>query len=41
MLFVHDPKAIHHISVKEVEIYEEATWFTRLVLVYILRVLYF
>ncbi|PIL26726.1 cytochrome P450 [Ganoderma sinense ZZ0214-1] len=30
MLFVHDPKAMHHIAVKEQDIFEEATWFTRL-----------
>ena len=31
MLFVHDPKAMHHIAVKDQDIFEEATWFTRCV----------
>nr|VWO94673.1 Acyl-CoA ligase AFT1-1 (EC (AF-toxin biosynthesis protein 1-1) [Ganoderma boninense] len=31
LLFVHDPKAMHHISVKEQDVFEEATWFTRCV----------
>ncbi|KAM5537528.1 hypothetical protein V8D89_008855 [Ganoderma adspersum] len=30
LLFVHDPKAVHHIAVKEQDIFEEATWFTSL-----------
>ena len=32
MLFVHDPKAIHHIAVKEQDTFQEAEWFTRRVL---------
>ena len=31
MLFIHDPKAMHHIAVKEQDIFEEATWFFRCV----------
>ena len=31
MLFIHDPKAMHHVAVKEQDIFEEATWFTRCV----------
>ena len=33
LLFVHDPKAMHYIAVKEQEIFQEAEWFTRYVLV--------
>ena len=29
MLYIHDPKAMHHIAVKDMDIFEEATWFTR------------
>ena len=32
MLYIHDPKAMHHIAVKDQEIFEEATWFSRSVL---------
>ena len=28
MLYVHDPKAMHQIAVKELDIFEEAEWFT-------------
>ena len=31
MLFVHDPKAMHHILVRDQDIFEEVTWFTRCV----------
>lgn len=29
MLYTFDPKAMHHIVIKDQDIFEEPTWFTR------------